>query len=206
MSASPPDHGAARGARAGRTFHQLARRDQLVACALQVVSRDGVGALSVSSVAREAGVSRGVVTYNVGDLDALLGEVVALVYERGRQAVLPPVEAAADPLEALVTFVRASLDFYVSHRSEMGALGAIHASGMLDRAGSPLHVREHDDTVRLVESGQRDGLLSPGDPHLLADAVRALLDVGARRAASDEAHDDVRHDLESLVRRMLTPG
>jgi len=200
MDATPP-----RPEADPRTFHQLARRDQLVTCALRVVARDGVGALSVSAVAREAGVSRGVVSYNVGDLPALLHEVVALVYTRGRDAVGPAVAAATDPAAAIEAFAGASLDFYVSHRSEMEALRAVFASGALHRDDTPDHAREREETSRLVTDGQRAGVVCEGDPTMIAEAVRAVLDVASRRIAEGAAADDVRREVTAMVARMVAP-
>jgi AcrR family transcriptional regulator len=63
------------------------RREQLVAAALRVASRDGIDAATVRAVAAEAGVSLGVVHYCFLDKGELIRAVAAAITEQSLAAV-----------------------------------------------------------------------------------------------------------------------
>lgn len=189
------------------TFHQRARRDQLVGLAVEIIGEDGLAALSISEVARRAGTSRGVVGYNVGTLEDLLRLVVARAYDAGREAVRPAVEAAGDPVAALQAFVAASLDFYAARPHEMRALREVFADRRAtSRSASEEHRREVDGVVDLLRAGQEQGLVVEADVDLLASVVRAALDVAARRIARGEDDARLREELAALVDRLVGAG
>lgn len=58
------------------------RRTELLAAALRVVVRDGVGSLTYRAVAAEAGASHGSILYYFGSREALVREVLRWVAER----------------------------------------------------------------------------------------------------------------------------
>ncbi len=60
---------------------QRTTRDKLLDAAESVVQREGVGRLTLDAVAREAGLSKGGVLYHFGTKDALIGALVARLYE-----------------------------------------------------------------------------------------------------------------------------
>lgn len=64
------------------------RRDQLLDAALQIVDRDGHGAVSIDAIAREAGVSRPVVYGAFDDLSALLAALLDRQQARALTALL----------------------------------------------------------------------------------------------------------------------
>lgn len=185
------------------TFHQRARQTQLIGLALDLVGEHGLEALSISSLARRAGVSRGVIGYNVGDLDDLIDGMVALVYERGRAAVLPAMATAPDPASALQAFVAGSLDFYAEQPGDMRALREIFSRRDHPRAATAQHARERADTAALLAAGQAAGSFAAFDVDLMADAVRAVLDVGAARIAHDGDDERLREEIAAVVDRMV---
>ncbi|GGF56714.1 hypothetical protein GCM10011519_33280 [Marmoricola endophyticus] len=189
-----------------QTFHQSARRDQLVDLATEIIGEDGVAGLTISALARRAGVSRGVIGYNVGDLDALLALVVARAYSLGREQVRPAVDAAGDPLGSVHGFVSASLRFYREHPAEMRALKEVFTDPhLIDRATTPEHRREAEELGDLVSAGQRAGSIARGDVTLLTSLVRAALDVAANRIAAGDDDAAMRDELTAVVDRLLRP-
>jgi AcrR family transcriptional regulator len=73
-----------------------ARREQLLDAALQVISRDGYGAASVESIAREAGVTRPVVYSVFSGLDALLFALLDRQELRALDRMTATLSAAPD--------------------------------------------------------------------------------------------------------------
>jgi TetR/AcrR family transcriptional regulator, fatty acid metabolism regulator protein len=190
----------------GATFHQDARRRQLVDVAIELIGEQGLAAASNVAIARRAGVSRGVVNYNVGDRDTFIGLVVARAYEIGGSTVDPAVSAAPDAAAALRTFVTASLDFYLERPAEMRALREIFADpSLVVRTTTPEHRGELGRLTALVREAQADGLVAPGDPELLVAQLRAALDWGATALGSGAPLDDVRREVVAVVERLLSP-
>ena len=72
------------------------RRRQLLDAALQVISRDGYGAASVESIAREAGVTRPVVYSVFSGLDALLFALLDRQELRALERMTATLSAAPD--------------------------------------------------------------------------------------------------------------
>jgi AcrR family transcriptional regulator len=189
------------------TFHQRARQAQLVDVAIELIGEGGLAAASNVAIARRAGISRGVVNYNVGGRDDLMSLIVARVYDLGRSAVLPAVESARDPAAALRAFVTASLDLYVARPADLRALREIYADpDLLERADTAEHRREVDDVGAIVRAGQVAGVFAPGYVDLAVAVVRAALDWGAAAVASGMPLDRVRAEVVAMVERSVTPA
>ncbi|WP_157260533.1 TetR/AcrR family transcriptional regulator [Patulibacter minatonensis] len=122
------------------------RREQLLDAALQIIARDGYGALSIESISREADVTRPVV-YNVFDgLDALL---FALLDRQERRAL--------DQLAAKISLTPdlSDLDGYLT-RTVRDLAGMVLGDPLtwrpifLAHGGTPVAVRERIDRDREV--------------------------------------------------------
>ena len=65
-----------------KPYHHGALRDALLAAAESILRRDGLPALTVRAIAREAGVTHGAPSHHFKDLSGLLSELAALGFER----------------------------------------------------------------------------------------------------------------------------
>lgn len=65
-----------------RPYHHGALRDALLAAAETILCRDGLPALTLRAIAREAGVSHGAPGHHFKDLTELLSELAAVGFER----------------------------------------------------------------------------------------------------------------------------
>jgi DNA-binding transcriptional regulator YbjK len=89
----------------GRPNTQQQRRSDLVEATLEAASTRGVRSLSLSDVAKKAGLSRGALLYYFDDLDALLVEAHRAGTERfcdNRDEMVAQAETAADKLRVAV--------------------------------------------------------------------------------------------------------
>jgi AcrR family transcriptional regulator len=175
------------------SFVRDARRSQLVATAIELIAEVGVERASTVAVARRAGVSRGVLTHHFTGRDDLLEAVVAEVYAVARKELAGRVASEGSPRQALLTFVRGSIDFYAARPDHMQALHEIFSAG--GRPGAPERRNagdHHDEAVRvgaLIEAGRDAGELRADlDPRTTYLAIRAVLDAGL---AAVRAGDDV---------------
>jgi AcrR family transcriptional regulator len=87
------------------------RRVELVAAAFRVVAAHGVGAASVRAICHEAGMALASFHYAFESRDALMAELVSVVVEAERRAMLPPLT----PGETFRDTVRLGLERYLQH-------------------------------------------------------------------------------------------
>lgn len=132
------------------------RRRQLLDAALQIIIRDGYGAVSIETIAREAGVSRPVI-YGVFDgLGELLG---ALLDRQERRALaqlagaLPEAPGEQEPGAFLVAAVRSMVGVVASDPDTWYPI-------LLPPDGTPGVVRERIDRDRERVRQQFEALLS----------------------------------------------
>ncbi|MFI5912627.1 TetR/AcrR family transcriptional regulator [Dactylosporangium sp. NPDC051541] len=106
----------AAGSATGRTRNRRGEgallRDEIVAAAERVLEREGnEEALTLRSVAREAGISAPSIYTHFADRDAILEAVLDIAFERLRGIVLTSAEDVADPVERLVAGCQAYARF-----------------------------------------------------------------------------------------------
>jgi AcrR family transcriptional regulator len=78
-----------------KPYHHGALREALLAGAEAILRRDGLGALSLRAIAREAGVSHGAPGHHFKDVTDLLSELAAVGFER-LATLLDGTQAGAD--------------------------------------------------------------------------------------------------------------
>ena len=89
----------------------LARRAQLVGCAIDALVEVGYAGTSVAEVARRAGVSKGVVTYHFPSKEDLLGEVVVSLYRDAGEQISRGAGAGGSVMGELAAYIRSNLAF-----------------------------------------------------------------------------------------------
>ncbi|GAA2636561.1 TetR/AcrR family transcriptional regulator [Dactylosporangium fulvum] len=90
-------------------------RDEIVAAAERILEREGnEDALTLRSVAREAGISAPSIYTHFADRDAILDAVLDIAFERLRRHALDAVTDRSDPVAALLDGCRAYVDFAVT--------------------------------------------------------------------------------------------
>ena len=115
----------ARSAPARRSFIEQARREQIVAAAIDVLYESGFAATSLAAIAGRIGVSKGVISYHFASKDELLREVVADVLTEASQYMRPRIEAAGSALDALRVYVTSNLSYISAQRRKIMAFTEI---------------------------------------------------------------------------------
>ncbi|HZE38898.1 MAG TPA: TetR/AcrR family transcriptional regulator [Stackebrandtia sp.] len=99
------------------SYHHGNLRTELMEACLRLVDEEGIGAVSLRRVAREAGVSPGAPYHHFADRAALIAELTARGFT-DLTARLRAVRAeAADPVTALVELLEAYVEFAGRHRA-----------------------------------------------------------------------------------------
>jgi len=168
------------------------RRAQLLDVTKGIVGADGLHAVSIDRVAREAGISRPIVYEHFSDLTGLLNALLDREGERALaqlHAVLPsPGDARGDVLDVL-------LDALAGYLRTVQADPVTWRLVLMPPEGAPTFLHERIATARaavvallaqLIENAftPRGGQRSP-DPELTAHSMSALSDFWARQLLTD---------------------
>jgi AcrR family transcriptional regulator len=154
-----------------RPYHHGRLRTVLLAEAERTLREEGIEALSLRDLARQAGVSHAAPRRHFADRQALLDALAEAGFVRLGEKIRAAADAAGDDYEARL---RATAAAYVRFAIEDAAL--VDVMFAAKRAGQPDALPETAVPVfaavgDLITQGQRAGKLPPGDP----DQLRLLL-------------------------------
>lgn len=168
------------GQKIGLSFIERARRQQIIAAAIEVIVEEGIGQASLARIATRAGISKGVVSYHFAGKDELMRQVVITVYEAGAVAMAPAIEAATAPVEHLAAYLRANLAFIADNPVEIAAIIEIVAGYRPDSERQLFDASDEAPIVahleELFRTGQKDGSFRDFDPVAMAHSVRGAID------------------------------
>lgn len=168
------------------------RRRHIIDCTIIVLVRDGVAGTSLSRVAAEAKVAKGIICYYFGSKDGLFDAVLDRVRNRMVAAIVADAEALDDEWQRVSAFVTGHLAYVRKHRSELLALRHLAAT----RAGGS-EVSDHLSVWReqkswLVDTltaGQDRGAFKSFDADVVATAISGALESGLLQWAHDATID-----------------
>jgi AcrR family transcriptional regulator len=148
-----------------RPYHHGNLRTTLLAQAERTVREHGAARLSLRELARQAGVSHGAPRRHFADRQALLDALAETGFERLGRELRDAVDAAGDDFGARM---RATATAYVRFATRDAALLELmfagkhreQHSGALHEAGE----RAFAVMLELIEQGQAEGVIDPGEP------------------------------------------
>lgn len=171
--------------RDGPSFIEVARRAQIVECAIETIATVGYAQASLNQIAERAGISKSVISYHFTGKDELIQQVLADVQQAGAAVMWPKVQAETTSAGMLRAYIQSHLDFVRSHPHHVAAVSEIliyHRTRTdLDEDTTPLEER--------LRQGQRDGEFRPFSPRLMAWTIRAALDELTRQYVANPALD-----------------
>jgi len=165
-----------------RTFIENARRQQIVAAAIDTIAEVGFAQASLARIAERIGISKGVISYHFAGKEDLIRQVVVEIIEASGAYIIPRVFAESTGPARLHAYIESNLAFMAEHRNSMVAIldiarnGGVMADGRrrVDGrdAGVAVHLLE-EELARLQAEGK---LRVDFDPAVMAVAIRAVID------------------------------
>jgi AcrR family transcriptional regulator len=147
-----------------RPYHHGNLRTALLMQAERTVREQGVDQLSLRELARQVGVSHGAPRRHFPDRQALLDALAVAGFERLGAELQSAVARAGEDFEARL---RATAAAYVRFATRDAALLELMFAGKHREQSGTLHdaaERAFSIMLELIEQGQADGILEPGDP------------------------------------------
>jgi AcrR family transcriptional regulator len=158
-------------------YHHGDLKNALIQAGIEILSKEGVNAMSLRKVARRAGVSHAAPYAHFADKQAL----VAAISTEGYRKLYDKVYNAAqnhrgDPLRQLVEGAWAYVEFALNDSEHF----RITLSGVVEKEKEyPAYVEISQKgfrlVVQLVEACQKAGVLNEGPPDLMAASVWGLV-------------------------------
>lgn len=158
-------------------YHHGDLKNALIRAGVEILAKEGVGALSLRKVARRAGVSHAAPYAHFADKQALVAAISTEGYKKLYRRLSAAAEAwRGDPLRQLVEAAWAYVDFAVADRDHF----CITLSGVVEKEQDyPAYVEISKKSfalvVELVDACQAAGILRPGPPDMMAVSVWGLV-------------------------------
>jgi AcrR family transcriptional regulator len=157
------------------------RREQIVRATVRCLAREGYTRLTMKKVAREGGVSQGILHYYFADKRSMLAATLdAVTRDLDRRVVAAQSRTGRDARARLRALVRACLDVAVSQPEVWVVFLEFWGEMRHDRRLRELNTAAYSRTrrliARLVADGVRTGRFRPVDPGRAAAVVLGLVD------------------------------
>lgn len=179
------------------TVTQEVRRRRIVDAAIDCLCRDGWHRTTMAAIAKEAGISRGLISYHFAGRDdlyeAVLESVVSVIFGEGAAAIEPRIASAGTAMDMLQSYIEENLRFIGSHRREMTALTEVMPN-LRAKDGTPRFGPDAEEpiiagTAAMFEYGMATGEFRPIDSRILASALRRCIDGAAQQIVTDPDFD-----------------
>jgi AcrR family transcriptional regulator len=185
----------------------MARREQIVGCAIEVIAEVGYPQASIRKIAERVGVAMSVVLYHFATKDDLVEAVIEEMYRSALAVLTPALDAESTATGKLNAYIRASLEYFDKRRVHLVALAELgsgyrpRGARRFDEMGLSDDVREQfaavDPSV-IFRLGQRRREFRKFSVDSMAIALRAAVNATAEQVMRD-ADFDVRGYGEDLV-------
>jgi len=159
----------------------VVRREQIVRATVRCLAREGYTRLTMKKVAREAGVSQGILHYYFADKRAILASTLeAVSRDLDRRVAAAQSRTGRDPAARLRALVRACLEVAVGRPEFWVVFVEFWGEMMHDRRLRAVNAEVYDRTrrliARLIADGVRTQRFRAVDPERAAAVVLGLVD------------------------------
>jgi AcrR family transcriptional regulator len=186
----------------------VARRRQLVECAIDAIAELGLPKASLAEVAKRAGVTKTTIFYHFANRDELIREVLTSTLAEGAEFMAGRTANADTAAAELAAYIESNVEYIGAHRKQVRVLTAI-AMNFTDEAGHtklPQDASVYEQSLKplreLLERGQRAGEFRAFGTRTTAMTIRAAIDaIGPQlRVLPDLDLDEYARDLVELFR------
>jgi AcrR family transcriptional regulator len=170
----------------------------MVAAAIEVIAEIGWAQTSIRKIADRVGVAMSAVLYHFGSKDKLVDAIIEEMYRCALAVVTPALDVESSATGKLTAYIRSSIGYFNSHRSQLAALGQLGAGYQpsdgrrFDELGLTPELREELtalDPTAILLAGQRDHEFGDFPCASMALALRGAVNAAAEKILRDPAFD-----------------
>ncbi len=187
-----------------RSFIEEKRRSQIVEIAIQTIATQGFSQASLAEIAKEAGISKGVISYHFDGKEELIEEILRSLLRKPAEFVKERVLRAETALEKLRAYIEANFEFM--KRNRVGYVALVDLWGQRDGAGAhnSLNADAYEPSrhylAHILEEGQRAGEMRSLSVIPTASLIQGAIDgvmlqwvLDEKAVDLDVARDEVVH-------------
>lgn len=162
------------------SFIEAARRTQLIESATETIATLGYGQASLAQIAKQAGISKSVITYYFSSKEELLEQVVREIYTDAARFIGPRIAAQPTARLWLQAYIEAHVEYISTHLLQMMAIMEIAINVRAKDGKMRYGAATEKPVLTALEShlhkGQQEGDFRAFDPHVMAVAIRRTID------------------------------
>lgn len=183
------------------SFIEKARREQIVAAAIETVANFGYSNASLARIAETAGISKSVISYHFSGKADLLNQVVSGFFERAWEYMSVHLESETTSMGKIRAWVASQLAYFGAHRSEFLAVIDIvvnHRNPDGSRLFADAEVEEIEALTEILDAGQAAGEFRDFESESVAVVIVQCID-GAITRWIESNHDELETQSAALV-------
>jgi AcrR family transcriptional regulator len=161
------------------SFIEEARRRQIVDTAIRTIATRGYSQASLAEIARQAGISKGVISYHFEGKEELVEEILSRLLREPAEFIKKRVDASDRAMDRLRSYVTANFEFMKTHRDNYVALVDLwesRASGSGNRFSIEAYGPSRTYLSRILETGHQGGEFRELDHVTVASVIQASID------------------------------
>ncbi|HXV76796.1 MAG TPA: TetR/AcrR family transcriptional regulator [Candidatus Polarisedimenticolaceae bacterium] len=176
------------------SFIEAARRKQIVDTAIRTIATRGYSQASLAEIAREAGISKGVISYHFEGKVELVAEILSLLLREPAEFIKRRVDAGPRAMDKLRAYVTANFEFMKTHRDHYVALVDLwesRGSETANRFSAEAYEPSRSYLSRILEKGEASGEFRRLSHTSVASVIQAAIDGVMLQWVFDESAVDL---------------
>jgi TetR/AcrR family transcriptional repressor of bet genes len=164
-----------------RALAKERRRQQLIDATIKCISKKGLGSTTLADVAREAGLSQGIVNLHFNSKDNLLSETLLFLAEEYDRAFTDAIgKSPDDAATRLLALMEMDLKPAICDRQKLAVWfsfwGEVRSVPTYQKICAAYDDKQHEIMVGLTEAIIREGSYADADARTIAEALSSLTD------------------------------
>ncbi len=187
----------------GPTLIEEVRRRQIVDTAIETIAQRGFAHTTLNDIAKQAGVSTGVITYHFKNKDDLIEQSIKKLLEAPNDFVVTRVDKQSSHRDRLRAYITANIEFMREHRSHSVALiysfGSIGSEQERHRIMARQHAKIRKYLTKILKAGQDTGQFRDFHAETVAQILFAALEGVMLQWVLDEQAIDLTVCADELI-------
>ncbi len=162
-----------------KSFIEEARHKQIIGAAIAVLAREGYASATLSRIAKEAGISKSIITYHFSGKDEMFEAVYRHVEHSAGAFITKHMEIATDPGGMIAAYIRNQIGYMKDHRDELLAIGHLAMSHGGQNGPDYIAASAREELTildNLMAEGQQQGIFREFDRGVMAAAISKAIE------------------------------
>lgn len=173
---------------------EIKRREEIIACAITSISRNGYAAVTLADIARQTGLTKGTLIYYFKTKEMLIEAVIRHIYAAGAAFMLPYIKAEKTVAGQVRAYIVSNIHFMHEHREHIIAFISIITNiSSAQHERLELVTQSNKNTLlalaNLLKNGQQQDEFGDFAPMDMALAIRGVIDGAALQITLDPMVD-----------------